>query len=332
MNYTATLKEISTSEIEIKGELSTKDFQKLWSQTVRTLGKETKISGFRTGQAPEKVIVNKIGEDKILLTMAENALQKLYPLIIIDKKIEAIGRPEISITKLAKNNPLGFTIKTAVLPTIKLPDYKKIAAEVNKKIKSDVIEISEKEIDTFLENFKKMKPPEKEVETNDRPDDKLDTPEFRNKIKEQLYTDKKRKEQEKNQLLILDAIADQTPVEIPEILITSELDKMFQELQSQIEQAGIKFDDYLSHLKKSPGDLRLAWKDDAIKRVKIGLLLQKIIIDAKLAVTETELDQYIEKNLLPYLGKNIDREKITDYARNILLNQKVMALLEKSRI
>jgi hypothetical protein len=53
--------------------------------------------------------------------MAELALSEHYPKIIEQEKIDAISRPEIAITKLARKNPLGFKIKTAVLPEIKLP-------------------------------------------------------------------------------------------------------------------------------------------------------------------------------------------------------------------
>ena len=53
-----------------------------------------------------------------------SALEKEYPKIIKEHKIRAIGRPEIALTKVAENNPLGFKIKTSVLPEIALPDYK----------------------------------------------------------------------------------------------------------------------------------------------------------------------------------------------------------------
>ena len=45
--------------------------------------------------------------------------------MIENEKLDVISRPVVSITKLARKNPLGFKIKTAVLPVIKLPDYKK---------------------------------------------------------------------------------------------------------------------------------------------------------------------------------------------------------------
>ena len=54
---------------------------------------------------------------------------------ILDKeKIDAIGRPEIGITKLAAGNPLEFKVTTAIAPTIdSLPDYKAVSAEKTKK-------------------------------------------------------------------------------------------------------------------------------------------------------------------------------------------------------
>lgn len=50
--------------------------------------------------------------------MAIIALQKEYPKIIKTHKIKAIGRPEIVIAKITKDNSLSYKIKTAVLPEI----------------------------------------------------------------------------------------------------------------------------------------------------------------------------------------------------------------------
>jgi len=50
--------------------------------------------------------------------MAELALPTSYVDILIDNKIDAIGKPEVHITKLAKGNPLEFKAVTAVVPEI----------------------------------------------------------------------------------------------------------------------------------------------------------------------------------------------------------------------
>lgn len=120
------IKILPGSEVEITGEISADDFEDRREQATRELSEEIEIKGFRPGKAPQKVIIDAIGEYKILNKMALLALQKEYPKIIFEKKIRAIGRPLITITKIARNNPLGFKIRTFVMPEIELPDYKKI--------------------------------------------------------------------------------------------------------------------------------------------------------------------------------------------------------------
>ncbi len=125
------LKQLPNAEIEISGELSGEQFAAYRAPALKQLHQTVTIDGFRPGHIPENVLVAKLGKEKILLEMAELALREHYPKIITENKIAAIGRPEITITKIATDNPLGFKIKTAVEPTVKLPDYKKIAREIN---------------------------------------------------------------------------------------------------------------------------------------------------------------------------------------------------------
>lgn len=102
------IKLLPGSEIEITGEIPAGDFM-----------------SYQEDAANEFSGIEKISEPALLEKMALIALQKEYPKIISSHKIKAIGQPEIFITKIAKDNPLGFKIKTAVLPEIDLPDYKK---------------------------------------------------------------------------------------------------------------------------------------------------------------------------------------------------------------
>ncbi len=127
------IKKLPQSEIEITGEISAGDFENCREKALKELSENVQIDGFRPGKIPEKILIEKIGEQPFLERMAEIALQKEYFKIIEEKNIHAIGRPEVIITKMAKGNPLGFKIKTAVLPEIELPDYKKIAGEIMKE-------------------------------------------------------------------------------------------------------------------------------------------------------------------------------------------------------
>jgi FKBP-type peptidyl-prolyl cis-trans isomerase (trigger factor) len=163
------IKLLPNSEMEIVGEISADIFESFRNKAVEETGKDMKIDGFRDGKAPENVILKNAGEEAILHKMALLALQRQYPKIIMEHKIRAIGRPEITITKMARNNPLGFKVRLFVMPEIKLPDYKEIAKTVAKKegenaeekqhleILDKIIEASEMELPRILIESEKHK-------------------------------------------------------------------------------------------------------------------------------------------------------------------------------
>src|SRR3990167_5510783 len=162
-------KKLPKSEIEIEGELDAETFENYFKQALKKIGETVKLDGFRSGKIPESVLLSNVPEIKILEEMAQMALNDYYPKIlsgeIENEKIDAISQPQISITKLARKNPLGFKIKTAVLPEIKLPDYKDIA----KKIISDSPPpakgedgrgaVSEEELEATIMDIRKSRAP-----------------------------------------------------------------------------------------------------------------------------------------------------------------------------
>jgi len=246
------IKLLPGSEVEIIGEISAEEFEAGRGQVIKELSEKIKIDGFRPGKIPENILIENIGEQEILEKMAIVALQKEYPKIIVEKKIKAIGRPLITITKIAANNPLGFKIKTFVMPEIELPDYRKIK--------------------------------------------------------------------------ILEKIAEATKMEIPQILIDAEKDKIAGEMRAGIEEVGLKLEDYLNHIKKTEEELRKDWESDALKRVKFGLVLNEIAEKEKIVVSEEEMEKEVEKIMEQH--KDLDRNKVKMYTYGIIRNEKVFKLLE----
>lgn len=122
---------LEQSQIKISGELPFSELAAHRSQAIKQLGKNIKIDGFREGNVPENMLVERIGEMAILTEMAERALAHAYPHILKAHELNVIGHPQIQITKLAAENPLGFTATIAVVPTITLPDYATLAKTAN---------------------------------------------------------------------------------------------------------------------------------------------------------------------------------------------------------
>jgi len=143
------------STVKISGEIPFSYLEKERATAVKNLGKNIKADGFREGHIPEKVIVERVGEMAVLGEMAERALSKVYPEIVKTNELEVIGYPQISLTKLAQDNPLGFTAIVAIMPEISLPDYKKIAKEKNGK--KETSEVTQAEVDAQIKDIFRQK-------------------------------------------------------------------------------------------------------------------------------------------------------------------------------
>ena len=152
----AVAKKLPKSQVEITGSVPVEIWEKFRGQAIKNLNETVTIDGFRKGNIPENVLVAKVGDMVILEEMAELALPRAYMDILIDQKIDAIGRPQLSVTKLAKGNPLEFKAITAVVPEIKVQDNKKLATiEVKKAGKTDE-KITDKELDEAILKVRKI--------------------------------------------------------------------------------------------------------------------------------------------------------------------------------
>ena len=341
------------SEIEIEGELEAEAFETYFKKALKDLGENIKLDGFRKGKIPENVLLQNIPEIAILEKMAELALNEYYPKILAgetgSEKIDAISRPEISITKLARKNPLGFKIKTATLPEIKLPDYKNIA----KKILTDItdaeknIVVTEEDLENTIMDIRKSRAPKKHIaegevasdapeqlpEFNDEFVQALgpfkDVVDFKDKLKVNIKLEKENAQKEKTRLKIIDKIIEESKLEVPEILINIEVDKILYRMQSDITQMGLKFEDYLKHLNKTTEDLRKEFRDDGEKKAKFSLLLNEIAKAEKIVADPKQVEKEVSAILEMY--KDADPERAQIHAENVLTNEKIFQFLESQK-
>lgn len=342
---------IEKSRVEIVGSIKADFFSSFRKQALQNINDNVTIDGFRKGKIPENILVSKVGEMAILEEMAELALSKAYPEIIIEEKIEAIGRPEITITKIAANNPLEFKITTTVLPEIKIADYKEIAKKEMSK-KSDEIEITEKDIDDAILRIRRSRVDHSdhdhenmsEEEHNKKIDASLpeldaqflssiggfkDVQDLREKIKISLLEDKKIQAQEKRRITISDAILEASTLEIPELLIETEIRRIEAQFSDDISRMGVKLEDYLNHAKKTIEDLRKDWRPYAEKKAKLQLILNKIVALEKIVVDTKEIEEEVGHLLAHY--KDANREMAYTYAETVLTNEKAYQFLESQK-
>ncbi len=329
-----TTKKLPGSRLEIKGAVPAEEFKSYRSKAVAELGSKIKLDGFRPGHVPEKVLVEKLGEGVILEEMAELALAKAYPEILKSEKIDALDRPEIKITKMAMGDDLAFTIETDVYPEVKLPDYKKIIAELT-PLKAEAATDDEvnKVVDELLASHADHLPKQVEGESLKLTDELVshfgeftNAKELTDRIRQNLTTDKEWKVRDKNRVEIIKKIAAAMEVELPQAMIAGELDKMMAELKGSIERSGFPFEDYLKQINKTEVDLRGAWDEQAKERIKFGLFTNALSEAEKLYPDEAKLAEAVAELKKDY--PDVAEARLKAYAGSALANDAVWEKLE----
>ncbi len=331
MNNT-TITPLPDSELEIVGTIPAADFESFRAAAIAELGRDVKLDGFRPGHVPENVLVKHLGEETILHAMAERAISKRYAEIIAEHKLDVLGRPMITLNKLALGNPVEFKLVTAVVPTFDLPNYRQIASDTNKN-KPATPEVTDQEVTEVIAEVQKARAnketgavPELTDEFAASLGDFKTVTELQERIKTNLTQEKIAKAKSKHRVALLEALAQATELTAPKILIETELSKMIDELRHEVERMNLKFEDYLIHLKKTEADLRTEWQADAVRRIKTSLLLEKIAQVEKIEPTPEELAPEVAHLKQHY--PDASDSAATQYVRGYLINDKTLTWLE----
>lgn len=349
-----TINKKEASEVEIEGVLESALFEQYESKALAKIGERMELPGFRKGKAPADMVKKNANDMMILEEMAELALNEAYPKILEENKIDAIGRPQISITKIARGSDLEFKILTAVLPEVKLPDYKKIAGNYNSKeeFKKEVA-VDDAQVEKTILDLRKMRAEQalpkhehedsdaeahahEEIKESDYPpfDDEFaksfgdfTAETLKEKIRGNLKMEKETEQKDKLRVSMVEELLKETKTEIPEILIESEIDKILYKLQADIANMGFKFEDYLKQINKTVEDLRKDWRADAEKRAKLQLTINAISEKENIKPTEEEIQREVDNILKMY--KEADPARARAYVENMLGNEKVFQFLEQ---
>lgn len=341
------ISKLEGSLIEISANISAEHFDNFRSKALKKLGESTKLDGFRPGHIPEKILTDRLGEGIILEEAAEIALSEAYPVIVQNENLQVIGRPQITLTKLAKDNPLGFKIKTAIVPPITLPDYKTVAKEI--LLIEEKVEVTDKEIDAVIIDIQKTRaaagkkqkiegavgkideknlPPLTDASVKDFGDFK-NIEEFRKRLRENMLKEKEMKAREKKRVAMSEELIKKTTVELPKILVESELDKMNAQLKADIKRRDMEYEDYLKQINKTEKQLRTEWEGAAVKRATLQLILNKIAEEENITPDEYIVEEQVKHIMERH--KDAKQENIHIYVETLMINEMVFGVLEKQK-
>ena len=156
---------------------------------------------------------------------------------------------------------------------------------------------------------------------------------YKAKTKERLQEQADRRSNDATENSILEAIAANTEVEIPQAMIEREIDSLVQKFEYQLMYQGLKLQDYLDFLKVTVADFRKNYEEQAKKNVTNQLIISHLIKEENIEATEEEVDakiaeqaKAVEKEFEEY-KKGMDARQF-DYIRSDLIITKLFAMLK----
>ena len=146
-------KKLPKSQIELEFALTAEEFKAYITNALEKMKKHVKVDGFRQGKAPAGMVEDKIKPEMLLMEAGDVAVRESYVNYIKEQKMEPVGNPEISITKVAQGSPFEFKAIITVLPEVELPDYKEIAS----KVKGNEISVTDQEVEDSINYLQKTR-------------------------------------------------------------------------------------------------------------------------------------------------------------------------------
>lgn len=155
---------------------------------------------------------------------------------------------------------------------------------------------------------------------------------FKETTKEDLT--KRREEQAERAFeeALIAKVSEDAEVEIPEVMIENEINRLFRNFENQMSQSGFTAKQYYEATGQTEADLKNMLKPDAQHNVKTMLVLEAVVKQEGIEVTEEDINKEYE-NMSKTYGMDVDRIKQIVSADNIrydLAQQKAVDLIKAS--
>lgn len=167
-------------------------------------------------------------------------------------------------------------------------------------------------------------------------DDEVETLDaLKEKIKNRLKEQKEHAAKHEVENAVLEKAAENAEIDIPEVMVESEVDRMVKEFDQNLQQQGLNLELYTQFSGQDLDALKETMKEDAEKRVRVSLTLEAIVKAENVEVTDEEVDKELE-NMSEMYNMPVDQVKqilgSTDSVKEDLkMNKAVQLLVDNSK-
>ena len=94
---------------------------------------------------------------------------------------------------------------------------------------------------------------------------------------------------------VLESVYNANEVDAPDIMVEDQMDTMMDEYASNLRQQGIDMDMYFKYMGQDSGEFRENLREDAVKRVKMRLIIKAIVAAEGFSASDEEIEEEIRQ-------------------------------------
>jgi len=342
------------SIVEVSVTVPWTDLSSSWDQTLAKMAQDVEIAGFRKGAAPLPMVESQLGQ-KLQDEVLKNAMPNFLIQALQGSDIVPIDYPQYQIISFTKGQDLQFKATVTNRPTVTVGNYKTIKA-TRPAIKPITPEEVQKVMDDLFKRWKARNPvtpvqsapqngPAGSISFNgnqpqavvsDVPNDEFAKAmgattllDLKDKIKKDLEGNVTYNNELDYEEGILQEVEKITTVELPEILIQDELNRMLVSLQRRVADMGLLLEDYLKSQNKTLDQIKTEWRVQAERNVRMELGLAEIARQENVSITDAELQAEIDKIQDQKVKSQFTQQEPRLHLRHALRQTRTLDLLKK---
>src|SRR5919201_5727755 len=163
---TTTTTGLPDSRVRVDVEVAPDAVERELLSAAQALGRDLKISGFRKGHVPPRVVLQRVGREAVLDEAVRRALPSWYEQALSEAHLNTVGDPRLNLGDLPEQGaPLSFSIEVGIRPPAKLGEYKGL--EVGRREPEVSDDEVNQEIERLRESLASLETVERAAENGD---------------------------------------------------------------------------------------------------------------------------------------------------------------------
>jgi trigger factor len=141
-----TVSELPENKVSIEIEVPAEELKASIDRTIKEMGKEVKMPGFRPGKAPREILVRRFGKDAVYAHTLEDAVPGWLENAMMQEGIKPVSRPELELNPI-EDEAAAYSFKATVdiIPRPELGQYTGVEAE------KEVVEVTDADVEEQIE-------------------------------------------------------------------------------------------------------------------------------------------------------------------------------------